>query len=68
MRGLAGQQGLYGKIERFQQLSTKANKEMTALEPIHADIETDRLENLGPEPEQATTEPGSGQTRLKPIK
>ena len=68
VRSLAGQQGLYGKIERFQQLSTKANKEMTALEPIHADIETDRLENLGPEPEQATTEPGSGQTRLKPIK
>ena len=68
VRSLAGQQGLYGKIERFQQLSTKANKEMSALEPIHADIETDRLENLGPEPEQATTEPGSGQTRLKPIK
>lgn len=68
VRGLAGQQGLYGKIERFQQLSTKANKEMTALEPIHADIEIDRLENLSPEPEQATAEPGSGQTRLKPIK
>ena len=68
VRGLAGQQGLYGKIERFQQLSTKANKEMTALEPIHADIETDRLENLSPEPEQATAEPGSSQTRLKPIK
>ena len=68
VRSLAGQQGLYGKIERFQQLSTKANKEMSALEHIHADIETDRLENLGPEPEQATTEPGSGQTRLKPIK
>tara|TARA_R110001592_G_scaffold363043_1_gene679583 strand:+ start:66322 stop:67815 length:1494 start_codon:yes stop_codon:yes gene_type:complete len=46
VRGLAGQQGLYGKIERFQQLSTKANKEMTALEPIHADIENDRLEAL----------------------
>ena len=36
-----------GKIERFQQLSTKANKEMTALEPIHADIENDRLETAG---------------------
>jgi DNA recombination protein RmuC len=47
VRGLAGQQGLYGKIERFQQLSTKANKEMTALEPIHADIENDRLEAAG---------------------
>ena len=44
VRGLAGQQGLYGKIERFQQLSTRANKEMTALEPIHADIENDRLD------------------------
>ena len=47
VRGLAGQQGLYGKIERFQQLSTRANKEMAALEPIHADIETDRLEGAG---------------------
>jgi len=43
VRGLAGQQGLYGKVERFQQLSTRANKEMSALEPIHADIENDRL-------------------------
>lgn len=49
VRGLAGQQGLYGKIERFQQLSTKANKEMSALEPIHADIENDRLEMVGPD-------------------
>jgi len=70
VRGLAGQQGLYGKIERFQQLSTKANKEMTALEPIHADIENDRLENLGPDPEsgQSSAEQSSVQTRLKPIK
>jgi len=70
VRGLAGQQGLYGKIERFQQLSTKANKEMTALEPIHADIENDRLENLGPDLEsgQSSAEQSSVQTRLKPIK
>ncbi len=47
VRGLAGQQGLYGKIERFQQLSTKANKNMTMLEPIHADIENDRLDAAG---------------------
>jgi DNA recombination protein RmuC len=59
VRGLAGQQGLYGKIERFQQLSTKANKEMTALEPIHADIENDRLENVGGEEQSA----GPGSTR-----
>jgi DNA recombination protein RmuC len=42
--GLVGKQGLYGKIERFQQVSTKANKEMVALEPIHDEIDDDRLE------------------------
>jgi DNA recombination protein RmuC len=36
--GLVGKQGLHGKIERFQQLSTRANKEMTAREPIHVEI------------------------------
>ena len=66
VRGLAGQQGLYGKIERFQQLSTKANKEMTALEPIHADIENDRLE--GVEATQASlTEKPTPPAKLKPI-
>jgi DNA recombination protein RmuC len=47
VRGMAGQQGLYGKIERFQQLSAKANREMAALEPLHADIENDRLAEAG---------------------
>jgi len=41
--GLVGKQGLHGKVERFQQLSAKANKEMTTLDPIHNDIENDRL-------------------------
>ncbi len=68
VRGLAGQQGLYGKIERFQQLSTKANKEMTALEPIHADIENDRLEGAGAEPAspEMAGKPASP-AKLKPI-
>lgn len=44
--GLVGKQGLHGKVERFQQLSSKANKEMTALEPVHSDIENDRLDPL----------------------
>jgi len=74
VRGLAGQQGLYGKIERFQQLSTKANKTMTALEPIHADIENDRLEVAGTgvtsdDPAAASrAEQETPPTRLKPIK
>ncbi len=44
--GLAGKQGLHGKVERFQLLSTRANKEMAALEPIHDDIESSRLEPM----------------------
>lgn len=68
VRGLAGQQGLYGKIERFQQLSTKANKEMAALEPIHADIENDRLEGVGETAQHpATGKPASSPAQLKPI-
>jgi len=72
VRGLAGQQGLYGKIERFQQLSTKANKEMTALEPIHADIENDRLEAVDTEAKDGEAKAGPGEkptapAKLKPI-
>ena len=66
VRGLAGQQGLYGKIERFQQLSTKANKEMTALEPIHADIENDRLEGAAEAPSSLAETPAPP-AKLKPI-
>ena len=44
VKGLVGKQGLHGKVERFQQLSAKANKDMPVLEPIHADIENDRIE------------------------
>ena len=72
VRGLAGQQGLYGKIERFQQLSTRANKEMTALEPIHADIENDRLDAVGTpdngdESPASQAEQPSPPAKLKPI-
>lgn len=44
--GLVGKQGLHGKVERFQQLSTRANKEMAMLEPIHDEIENDRLDSV----------------------
>jgi len=46
VKGLAGQQGLHGKVERFRQLSSKASKSMTELEPIHSDIEIERLEAM----------------------
>lgn len=51
--GLVGKQGLHGKVERFQQLSTRARKEMPALEPIHEEIENDRLESVTAAPDSA---------------
>jgi DNA recombination protein RmuC len=69
--GLVGKQGLHGKVERFQQLSAKANKAMTQLEPIHTDIENDRLETLaggdGKEPDQVENN-GTDTVRLREIK
>lgn len=46
VKGLAGQQGLHGKIDRFRQLSSKASKEMVELEPIHSDLEMEKLEAI----------------------
>ena len=66
VKGLVGKQGLHGKVERFQQLSTKANKEMTALEPIHADIENDRIDSTISQ-EQPDSEPAR-LAEIKPIK
>lgn len=40
---LAGRQGLYGKVERFEQLSTRVSRTLPELEPVHMDFEADRL-------------------------
>lgn len=40
---LAGQQGLYGKVDRFRQLSIKVSKNLPKLETAHMDFETERL-------------------------
>ena len=73
VKGLVGKQGLQGKVERFQQLSTRANKEMAVLESIQDDIENERLETV-----TAVQDGKAGPTlldsndaqpsRLKPIK
>lgn len=44
VKGLAGKQGLAGKVDRFATLSAKVSKTMPALEPNHTDIEHERLE------------------------
>lgn len=40
---LVGQQGLFGKIDRFKDLSTKANKILPDVELLHTDINTEKL-------------------------
>ena len=41
---LVGRQGLYGKVERFQTLSAKANKTLTtSLKPIATDNDASRV-------------------------
>ena len=41
--GLVGKQGLYGKVDRFQQLSARASKTLPDLEPQHPQLDDDRL-------------------------
>lgn len=40
---VAGQQGLHGKTSRFRELSLRANRKMPDLQPLSADIESERL-------------------------
>ncbi|HBO38893.1 MAG TPA: DNA recombination protein RmuC [Pasteurellaceae bacterium] len=40
---LVGQQGLVGKVERFKDLSAKANKEIPNVELLHNDLDTEKL-------------------------
>jgi len=40
---VAGQQGLHGKVSRFREVSLKANRKMPDLQPLSADIESERL-------------------------
>ena len=43
VKSLVGKQGLYGKVDRFKQVSAKASKTMPTLEPKHLDFETEKL-------------------------
>jgi len=43
VKALAGKQGLYGKVERFNKLSAKVSKTLPQLDPTHMDFEGDRL-------------------------
>jgi DNA recombination protein RmuC len=51
VRSVAGQQGLHGKVQRFADLSAKANKTMPDFEPLQVDVETERLDVIAVDPE-----------------
>lgn len=48
---LAGRQGLYGKVSRFNELSAKANKTLPPIEPHHGDYQVERLALMATEPD-----------------
>jgi DNA recombination protein RmuC len=53
--GLSGRQGLAGKVDRFQHLSTATSKQMPTLEPLHLDIDVDRLSAVDRSPDRTET-------------
>ena len=53
---LAGKQGLFGKVEKFEKVSTRISKTLPELEPRDLEIDTSRLDLL--------VEPMDGQKQL----
>jgi DNA recombination protein RmuC len=62
VKALAGQQGLYGKVERFNQLSTKVSRSLPNIETSHMDYETERLSLIV---EPIIEEVGASETSLQ---
>lgn len=44
VRAIAGQQGLFGKVQRFGELSSRAKRQLPDLQPMHADFDDERLD------------------------
>lgn len=71
VKALAGKQGLHGKVERFAQFGAGAGRDLIDPEPIHVDVDNDRLDSLKIDTDN-TAEPkasgSEGQAILRPIK
>ena len=65
VKALAGQQGLYGKVDRFSRLSARVSKSLPHLEAAHRDFETERLA-LIVEPIEESVERMQGDTPAGP--
>ena len=53
---ISGNQGLQGKVERFAELSNKANKNMPEVEPRFMEFETQKLQIESLEPDDDESE------------
>ncbi len=58
---VAGQQGLYGKVSRFAELSARSGRPLPSLEPMHADIEVQRLQVILPDAAGSDGTPSPGE-------
>lgn len=69
VKSLVGRQGLIGKVDRFQQVSAKANKDMPQLDDLGGEFESDRLDLAVPDkPDAPRLVEDSGDDKVKPIK
>ena len=60
LKSVSGRQGLYGKVERFAEMSSKVTESLPELEPLTADAQRERLELLAEplaEPDAAASLP-----------
>ena len=60
LTSVSGRQGLYGKVERFAEMSSKVTETLPELEPLTADAQRERLQLLAEplgEPEAASSLP-----------
>lgn len=55
VKALAGQQGLYGKVDRFSRLSARVSRSLPHLEAAHMDFETERLALIAEPIEESAT-------------
>jgi DNA recombination protein RmuC len=71
LTSLVGKQGLLGKVDRFQQVSAKANRDMPALEPLQDNLETHRLaafEQAATPGDETPTPVDSGDDKVSTLK
>ena len=63
---LVGQQGLYGKVDRFSQISAKVSKSLPKIDLLHMDFETDRFQIIVEPVSEELMQPDTLNTRKKP--